>query len=235
MGQDIQDRIDQYLLGQMSEMDCLTFEQELEKYQDLKEQFEFTQKVKEAVTSRNKKLAQIREWKDTYDTNHMGNTRDDEDSRNSKRLYIYWISGIAALFVVGFFLFSPFVFETKEGVGRPIYVTVSNLRNGEDNTEIAKTINEGHYDLALSKIEEKVKKLESEILQTEQEKANMDEEEYSYLKEVHEIQMDELKLLKAYALFGLKRNKEAKSILDGIRQRESKFKAQADSLYNLYK
>ena len=63
----------------------------------------------------------------------------------------------------------------------------------------------------------------------------MDPEEYSSLQEVYDIQMDELNLLKAYALIGLKRSKEAMSILDGIRQRDSKFKAQADSLYNLYK
>jgi len=72
-------------------------------------------------------------------------------------------------------------------------------------------------------------------MQTEQEKDKIDGEEYAYLKEVYEIQKDELNLLKAYALFGLKRKEEAMSILDGMRQRDSKFKAQADSLYNLYK
>ncbi len=235
MKQDIQDKIDQYLLGKMSEMDRLAFEQELDKNQELKEQFNFTQKVKEAITSRNRKLAQIREWKDAYEIKHMDDTNNDGESHNSKRHYIYWISGIAALFVVGFFLFSPTASDTKDGNGSPIYVSVSSLRSGEDNTDVAKLINEGNYNSALEKIEEKEKKIESEILETEQEKANMNEEEYSDTQEVHEIQMDELSLLKAYALFGLKRSKEAMTVLDGLRQRESKYKAQADSLYNLYK
>lgn len=235
MKQDIQDKIDQYLLGKMSEMDRLAFEQELDKNQELKEQFEFTQKVKEAITSRNRKLAQIREWKDAYEIKHMDDTNNDGESHNSKRHYIYWISGIAALFVVGFFLFSPTAFDTKDGNGSPIYVSVSSLRSGEDNTDVAKLINEGNYDSALEKIEEKEKEIESEIFETEQEKNNMDEEEYSDTQEIHEIQMDELSLLKAYALFGLKRSKEAMTVLDGLRQREGEFKAQADSLYNLHK
>ena len=89
--------------------------------------------------------------------------------------------------------------------------------------------------MALDQINEKEKELESEIMQTEQDKDKMDGEEHVYMKEVYEIQKDELNLLKAYALFGLKHTEEARSILDGMRQRDSKFKAQADSLYNLYK
>jgi len=233
MNQEYQDKIDKYLLGQMSDTDSLNFEKEMAEDKDLKEQYEFTKNVKDAIAGRNRRLAQITEWKEAYEAKNAPEV--EIKNRIAKRHYLYLISGIAAIFIVGFFLFSPIVFDADSSSEHPISVNVSSLRSGEDNTDIAKMINEGNYDFALVKIEEKVRKQETEKLRTEQGKDNMDEEEYSYLQEVHEIQMDELSLLKAYALIGLKRSEEAMSILDGIRQRDSKFKAQADSLYHLYK
>ena len=251
MNQEYQDRIDQYLMRQMSEQDSQDFESEIANNRGLKEQFEFTKNVKEAIVGRNRRLAQIKEWKEAYEAknNSKGDyslTGSGEDSinsnteiklkpRTSTRRYFYWISGIAAIFVVGFFIFSPIFFEKEGSVDHPISVNVSSLRSTEDNSGIAKIINEGNYGLALDQINEKENELESDKMQTEQDKDKMDGEEYAYLKEVHEIQKDELNLLKAYALFGLKRTEEAMNILDGMRQRDSKYKTQADSLYNLYK
>lgn len=233
MNQEYQDKIDKYLLGQMSETDSLNFEKEMAEDKDLKEQFEFTKNVKDAIAGRNRRLAQINEWKEAYEAKNASEV--EIKNRIAKRHYLYLVSGIAAIFIVGFFLFSPIVFDTDSSSEHPISVNVSSLRSGVDNTDIAKMINEGNYDLALSKIEQKEKDLESEKLEMERERANMDKEEYSYLQEVHEIQMDELSLLKAYALIGLKWPEEAMRILDGIRQRNSKFKSQADSLYHLYR
>ena len=233
MNQEYQDKIDKYLLGQMSDTESLNFEKEMAEDKDLMEQLEFTKNVKDAIVGRNRRLAQIKEWKEAYEAKNASEV--EVKNRIAKRHYLYLVSGIAAIFIVGFFLFSPIVFDTDSSSEHPISVNVSSLRNGEDNTDIAKMINEGNYDLALSKIERKEKDLESDKLQMERERVNMDTEEYVYLQEVHEIQKDELSLLKAYALIGLKRSEEAMSILDGIRQRNSMFKSQADSLYHLYK
>ena len=233
MNQEYQDKIDKYLLGQMSEAESLNFEKEIAEDKDLKEQYEFTKTVKEAISGRNRRLAQIKEWKEAYADKKASEV--ELKSRIMKRRYLYLVSGIAAIFIVGFFLFTPIVFDSESSSDHPISVSIGSLRGDKDNTDIAKLINEGNYDLALGKIQQKGKDLDSDKLQMEQEKSNMDPEEYSSLQEVYDIQMDELNLLKAYALIGLKRSKEAMSILDGIRQRDSKFKAQADSLYNLYK
>ena len=252
MNNDYQDKIDRYLLGKMSEAEALDFEKDIRNDKDLNEQFEFTKNVKEAIVARSKRLAQINEWKEACETknNTEGEYRPTGSGyeysikpkteiklkpRTSTRRYLYWISGIAAIFIVGFFVISPIFFEKGGSPDQSIFVNVSSLRSTEDNSGIAKIINEGNYGLALDQINEKENSLESDIMQTEQDKDKMDGEEYAYLKEVYEIQKDELNLLKAYALFGLKRTEEAMSILDGIRQRDSKFKAQADSLYNLYK
>lgn len=252
MNNDYQDKIDRYLLGKMSEAESLDFEKDIINNKDLKEQFEFTKNVKEVIAARSKRLAQINEWKEAYEAknNTEGEYRPTGsgyeysikpkaeiklEPRISTRRYWYWISGIAAIFVVGFFVISPIFFEKGASPDQSIFVNVSSLRSTKDNGGLAKIINEGKYGLALDQINEKEKELESEIMQTEQDKDKMDGEEYAYLKEFYEIQKDELNLLKAYALFGLKHTEEARSILDGMRQRDSKFKAQADSLYNLYK
>lgn len=252
MNNDYQDKIDRYLLGKMSEAELLDFEKDVTNDKDLKEQFEFTKNVKEVIVARNKRLALINEWKEAYEAKNNSegdyrpsgsgdeysikpNTEIKMEPRTTTRRYLYWVSGIAAIFIVGFFMISPIVFENGGSSDLPISVNVSSLRSTEGNSDIAKMINEGKYDFALEQIKEKDNKLEFEILQTEKDKDKMDGEEYIYLKEVHEIQKDELNLLKVYALLGLKRTKEAVNILDGMRQRESKFKAQADSLYNLYK
>ena len=252
MNNEYQDRIDRYLLGKMSETESLDFENSLTTDKDLKEQYEFTKNVKEAIAGRSRRLARIKEWKEAYEANvsseeegrSMGRGADNSRNsntgiksipRDSSTRYLYWLSGIAAILVVGFFIVSPLFFDKEGSPDNLICVNASSLRGGDDNTDVAKLINEGNYDMALSKIEAKLKGLETEKLQTEQEKAKMDKEEYSYINEVYEIQMDELNLLKAYALLGLKRTEEAMIILDGIRQYDSKFKAQADSLYNLFK
>jgi len=252
MNNDYQDKIDRYLLGKMSEAELLDFEKDIINDKDLKEQFEFTKNVKEVIAGRNRRLTLINEWKEAYEAKN--NTEEDNrpsesgdeysikpnkeiklEPRNKTRRYLYWVSGIAAIFIVGFFMISPIVFGNGESSDYPIYVNVSSLRSTEDNSGIAKMINEGKYDSALEQIKEKDNKLEFDILQTEKDKDKMDGEEYIYLKEVHEIQKDELNLLKVNALLGLKRTEEAMSLLDEMRQRESKFKAQADSLYYLYK
>lgn len=229
INQEYQDKIDQYLLGRMSEQDRLAFEQELDKDQELSKQFEFTKNVKDAIVGRSRRLSQIQEWEQAYEEKKKAAA----DQIGSSRLrYIYWISGIAAFFIGGFFLFQTELFDTKEGAIKPVSVNVSSLRGSEDNTNIANLINEGNYNSALEQIGKSLQNLKSEKRQTEQDKANMDDDEYIYLKEVYEIQMDELKLLKAYALMGLKQTNKAIEILDELRKGEGQFQIQADSLYN---
>ena len=66
MKQEYQDRIDQYLLREMSEEECQSFKQEVEKDEELKDQLEFTEYVRAAIISRSEKLALIRRWESFY-------------------------------------------------------------------------------------------------------------------------------------------------------------------------
>ena len=165
MNNDYQDKIDRYLLGKMSEAESLNFEKEIAEDKDLKEQYEFTKTVKEAISGRNRRLAQIKEWKEAYEAKNASEV--ELKSRIMKRRYLYLVSGIAAIFIVGFFLFTPIVFDSESSSDHPISVSIGSLRGDKDNTDIAKLINEGNYDLALGKIQQKGKDLDSDKLQME--------------------------------------------------------------------
>ena len=58
----IQDRIDNYLMHRMSDEERLAFESEVKKNIELQEQLSFTEIVRQALNSRNDKLAKMREW-----------------------------------------------------------------------------------------------------------------------------------------------------------------------------
>lgn len=122
-----QDRIDDYLLGRMSEADKEAFLQEVEQDNEKKEQLEFTRNVKETVCSREEKLRALTEFQRQYDNNHrvvasacpaMARRRTEvgaqeqpvreiEKPKDSHKRMWLWISGIAAVLVVGFFAVKP--------------------------------------------------------------------------------------------------------------------------------
>lgn len=92
-----QDNIDKYLLGRMSDEERALFEAKCAENPELKEQLEHTQDVKAVISERSKMLAKIQEWDDEYDAN--------EKVASNKVTRIYWLSGIAAVLVIGFFLY----------------------------------------------------------------------------------------------------------------------------------
>jgi len=253
MNQEYQEKIDQYLLGQMSDQDCLVFENEIDNNQELKKQFEFTKNVKDAIVGRNRRLSQIYEWEQDYEAKKKAKAEQEEyhaarngydnvesasgnvEKKSSRRQYIYWISGIAAIFIVGFFLFSPTFFHNEGTSKIPIPASHGNFRSSIDDSAIDDAMNDGDFALALTRIEEKEQTLEIENTQMEKNRDNMDNEEYLYQKKVFKIQKDELKFMKVYALIGLKRTDEALVILDEMRNKEGYYQMQADSLFNLYK
>lgn len=129
-----QDRIDDYLLGRMSEADKEAFLQEVEQDNEKKEQLEFTRNVKETVCSREEKLRALTEFQRQYEKDHrvvasacpaMARCRTEvgaqeqpareiEKPKASHRRMWIWISGIAAVLVVGFFAVKPmFEYESS--------------------------------------------------------------------------------------------------------------------------
>ena len=94
-----QDRIDEYLLhGEtMSEEDEAQFLKEIEEDEEKRELYEFTKNVKQAMISRGEKLKAMTEFQ--------------KEIKHGRRKSWLWISSIAAILVVSFFVINPLFVE----------------------------------------------------------------------------------------------------------------------------
>lgn len=96
-----QDRIDEYLLhGEtMSEEDEAQFLKEIEEDEEKRELYEFTRNVKQAMISRGEKLKAMTEFQ--------------KEIKHGRRKSWLWISSIAAILVVSFFVINPLFVENS--------------------------------------------------------------------------------------------------------------------------
>lgn len=256
---EFQDRIDEYLLNRMSDEERLAFEQEVKNNQEFQEQLSFTEDVQQILKSRNEMLAKMEEWKDDYQwhdeynenaanvSRATGNRCDDrptlsQTSTGSQRRMYYWISGLAAVFIIGIFLFNYHKHNRYEMLGKSnlpteeIYPTrENNSFNGLGGSQTDKPRLAQHdIDVVLHSIQQqeifiynKMVILNHELMSrgTEQDDIN---DELSNLQ----MQLDSLYWVKAQLLITFHRHDEAIVLLDKIRHSKNKYKDQADSLYN---
>ena len=130
MKKDFQDRIDEYLLGRMTDEEKAQFETEVSHDESIREQLEFTRNVKGAISSREDKMAKLKMMQRMYDREHQqvaasmqATGTDDcqytpapqyaEDKRPSRRIW-WWASGIAAVLVIALFVVNPFGSDTMQ-------------------------------------------------------------------------------------------------------------------------
>ena len=99
--EDIQDKIDNYLFGRISNAEVKEFEQEMASDNAVREQFLFTQMVKHELSDRNEKLRSVQQWRKQTDRNRRPNP--------IRRVLWYSIGGLSAtaMVVLGVFLFRP--------------------------------------------------------------------------------------------------------------------------------
>ena len=71
MKKDFQDRIDEYILGRMTDEEKAQFEAEVNQDESKKEQLEFTRNVKGAISSREDKMAKLKMMQRMYDRKHQ--------------------------------------------------------------------------------------------------------------------------------------------------------------------
>lgn len=134
MNKDFQDRIDDYILGRMSAEEALRFKKELVGDESKRRQYEFTLNVKNAVSSRQEKLARMDEMQKRYNFKKYGSqfshsvSVGNRDSvhvmpspsynaappvKKKKTGMKWWISGGIAILVLGLFVINPFNWGTK--------------------------------------------------------------------------------------------------------------------------
>lgn len=231
---DYQDKIDDYLLNRMPKEERLAFEKEVCENAELREQLEYTRSVQEAVTSRSEMLAAMREWENDY---HWENERvavahaANEAPRPAKKRLVYWISGVAAVFVVGLFLLlRP---EGSPPISNPTPdVMLNNSKSrGWNYSSIDDMLQQKCYEEALAYID-----LESDSIRMDSidivMNHTLDREELGREMMLIKERQNELKWLKVQALIGLNRLEETLTLLDSLRNTEGDYKRQADSLYH---
>lgn len=233
MKKDYQDHIDEYLLGRMSEEESKAFEQEIAKNDELREQVEFTRNMQTAVKSRNEKLAKMQKWDKTVDKQEYvrlaTNTyKIPAAAAASPHHYIYWISGIAAILVIGFFLF-----HTSNN--EKLYMNRANLslddtiiRGGGDFADIKQLLKDGDYQNALIKIVQEEHQLALQRIEAD---SITDKEHREYDLELIQLKTDELNWLKVHALLGVNRRNDAIELLDQLRKSIGEYRKKADSLF----
>lgn len=213
MKKEYQERIDEYLLQRMPDEERMAFEKEVSSDKELREQLEFTEDVQRVVKSRYEKLAKIEEWKED-NTPHASGYR-----------MLYWLSGIAAVIIVGFFL-NHYWTDKSQYIGEDKIT----IRDATSYFGIEQLLEQRKYDEALSQIEHKASVLRSDSVKNCQD-LNIDEDVREKKMRLIVEQLDELNWLKVHALLGLHRHKDAISLLDAMRHSDNDYQAEADSLY----
>lgn len=131
MDEKFQDSIDNYLLNRMDDAEKTEFLREVEQDKEKKEQLEFTQNVKDAIRSREEKLQVLKQFQKQYEQEQRaaayratGSERGacycpapevttTEPVRPKKKIWL-WLSGVAAVLVVGFLAIKPmFEYESS--------------------------------------------------------------------------------------------------------------------------
>lgn len=252
---EFQDSIDRYVLGRMADDEKVALEEKLSKSDELKEQMKLTKVVRD-ILERNEDLDildRIEKMDEEYEMENSGykatDSRyertvacpkyDDEPPRSSMRHALYWISGIAAVFIVGFFMYSSLnVYDVTSSKQNEVSYTppqgISTIR-GID-VSIENLLAKGDYQEALSRIETLEKEVVKELLviERQRESRGVEEKELAEKQKMLNYRQEGLLILKVQTFIYLDRMEEALSLipqLDKIRQSESEFKNTADSLY----
>jgi hypothetical protein len=268
---DFQDRIDDYLLDRMSDEERKSFESDAAENVELKEQLKFTETVNQATKSRNEKLAAMAEWKDDYEWEEdrfvaasaaeyrptgsgynycpapeMENRRVATSSPIKKMLY--WVSGIAAVFIVGVFVFnlyrpsSPEMSSSEiamETASRPNEAPSKNgnvsFRGRSHNLNIESQLAMGDYSKALVRLEKDEADIRADLMLIDRELHSRGESREDAMNDKDSLETNLVRVLylKAQALIGLDRKGEAQVVLDEIRHSKSDYGIKADSLYHL--
>ena len=117
-----QDSIDRYLLNRMPVEERKSFEAKCAEDSELRDQLEHTRKVRTVISARSRILEMVQRWDEEYEAEEIeaeektanvtklkatkiSEVEDERKVAQQKRLYVYWLSGIAAVFVIGYFLF----------------------------------------------------------------------------------------------------------------------------------
>lgn len=231
MGEQRQDQIDRYIRGEMTAEECKRFERLLDENAALREEYEFTKQVQEALKRRSARLRLMEQWNKEAEQQAVGVT-----DRHRHR-WIFGVAGgsiLAAVLIAVIFLFVPSRWgpAPEERLPQLDMTLYEHYRSGSPIRRIACFICQKQYEKALLCIRDEEKKVlsapESLHPATDEERKRMEREVVAARRDA-----DHLKWLKVYALIGLDRQEEARKVLDEMRRSLGPYRQKADSLYRL--
>lgn len=219
-----QDRIDDYLHGRMSQEEQVAFEKEIGANPEIEDQLQFTKKVSDIMSSRSEKLKKIKEW--------QADSVPSVAHKPGKQI-IYWLSGIAAMFVVGFFLFQT-LYNAPSAQTSLIFPGLKEYiyRAGTDNKDIATMVSQKRFDEALASVNERSAKLSRDSLQMMQD-STLDDKMKEYNQLLIQNERDEYLWLKAWILIGQNNNEQASVILKELRSSDGEYHQASDSILKI--
>ncbi|MGM9713177.1 MAG: hypothetical protein ACI3Y5_03540 [Prevotella sp.] len=149
MDEKLQDRIDDYLLNRMDDAEKTVFLHEIEHDEGKKRQLEFTQNVRDSIRSREEKLQAMAQFQRQYEKERrpaiVHFSKDlvacdgscpspspvmEEKPVRPKRRVWFWVAGVAAVLIVGFFAVKPMLYyeSSPDYNGTP----TERMRGGDD-------------------------------------------------------------------------------------------------------
>ena len=200
---------------------------------------EYQEKIEQVMKSRNEELAKVKEGKNDHTWKNYVNMKKIV-TRLSGLQIAYGFSSIAAIFIVGVFVFTtyrlpPVSDSLHDGFSHYGKDKVLFENANEDNMAAYKSLEETDVNQTLAMLEKTETDIKFKMMLLERDLDTREETLESINEKLNKLyeELQHLQWEKVQALIVLKRHEEAMRLLDEIRQSESKHKEQADSLYHL--
>lgn len=226
MNELLQDKIDQYILNEMDEKQKADFYRQLQNDPSLRQQYDFTRMVRQAICSRADIEEMMKQWDEEEKTKQANSANPSARLRFNISYWVGVAAGLAIVFTIFTFIQTPEMdkpMATMSGVVNKAASTAApknsyadSTTNSPDLTEINNLYLEHHYLDALALIEEKER--------IENTTATLDADQSP------DPQSISLMWLKANILINLNRTQEAIPLLKQLKQTEGIYKAMADTL-----
>ena len=226
MNELLQDKIDQSILDEMDEKQKADFERQLQNNPSIRQQYDFTRLVRQAIRSRADIEEKMKQWDKEEENQRAASAR--TSARQNFKIS-YWIgvaASLAIVYTIFTFLKTPTMdkpMATMSGVvnkaastAEPKNSYADSTTDSPDLTEINNLYHEHQYLDALALIEEKER--------IEKTTATLDADLSS------DQQLISLMWIKANTLINLNRTQEAIPLLKQLKQTEGVYKEMADTL-----
>lgn len=213
---------DRYIRGEMTSEERLSFEKQMSDDEELREIYNYTLKISNAVKDRNEKLDKISQWKEQERIK-----KGKKFHHTSAGKFTYATFGVAALIAIFFF------FNRCPDMPELNTQTYECYRGSCSVYHVANLIEEEQFADALYVIEKEEQEYKEDVDSIKQLIPSASTEhlkQLNYEMAAGKFDYDELCWLKVYAYIGLKKYDKANELLNKIKSSDGRYNGKADSV-----